>query len=604
MTKLKTNISLSAKMALFTLFIITFLYSCEGNKNIISINAEPQNFNISKTDTASYNVKLIKDKFYTFTINQKGIDVIVYLINNKNEIVKKKDSPNGSNGPEQFYFYCESQGEYQLQIKPLNENENPVKGNYSVAVSEVSTATKISLQKPKYLEDYQTFKNIFEKANSGLYRYFSKREVDSVFASNRSKINNETTYQEFYNLVWNVIDYTGSCHNNLRFPENLKTLLFRKDIFFPIPIKYIDGKLYSNINFDDIPAGTEIISVNGIKATEFANKISKYRSTDGVNQTSKYNFLQTNWTPFYIYKSYGEKEEFSITYKYNDKTKSVIAKSVNYTAYKNNYNQRYSRVYDEKTNDDYQYKYIDSLEVGVLSIKSFDVGEKGNEDYNKYKSFLDSVFISLRNKKNLIVDIRGNGGGSGDALMLLTSYLSNKTVKENISAYTLFNKIPYPKFYKGSIQSTEDFLFDYVNEFKDGKYYQNNKFNPEWKPNKNNYQGDYVLLIDPFVASAASHFAAHIKSDKRAIIIGEETGGTYYGHTGHFPVTYELPNSKLELSFSIVNLEQDVIALADEKFGNGIMPDIKIVQNHSDFLDNKDTQLSFALEFIKKKMRK
>ena len=601
----KVNINKSSKYIrlLFILSLILFLSSCEHNKSSISINAIPQEFNILIAETATYNVKLIKDKFYSFTINQKGIDVVVYLVNSKNEIVKEKDSPNGSDGPEQFYFYCENQDEYQLQIKPLNENENSLAGKYSIAVSEVSTETKITLDKSDYLEDFQTFRDIFEKANSGLYRYYSKQEVDSVFAINKNKINAETTYLAFYNLIWNVIDYTGSCHNNLRLPEYLKTLLFRKDIFFPIPVKYIDGKLYSNINFDNIPIGAEIVSVNGIKATEFANRISKYRSTDGVNQTSKYNYIQTNRTPFYIYNAYGEKEAFSIAYKYKDATKFVVAKSVNYTKYKDNYSQRYSSAYDEKINDAYQYRYIDSLELGVLSIKSFDIGEKGNETYEKYESFLDTVFTSLKDK-NLIVDVRGNGGGSGDALMLLTSYLSDRSVKENIGAYTLFNEVPYPKLFKGSIQNTEDFLFDYVNEFRNGKFYQNNKFNPDWKPNKNNYQGDFILLIDPFVASAAAHFAAHIKSDRRATVIGEETGGTYYGHTGHFPVTYELPNSKLKLRFSIVNLEQDVIKLADEKFGNGVMPDIKIVQNHTDFLNNKDTQLNFAFELIKKKSQK
>jgi hypothetical protein len=566
MVKVNINKSYKYKTPLFILSLILLFCSCEDNSNRISINATPQEFNISNTDSATYNVKLIKDKFYSFTINQKGIDVVVYLVNSKNEIVQKKDSPNGSYGPEKFYFYCEIQ------------NENYLTGKYTVAVSEVSNETKITLDKSDYLEDFSTFRTVFEKANSGLYRYYSKQEIDSVFSINKNKINNKTTYQEFYNLVWNVIDYTGSCHNNLRLPEYLKTLLFRKDIFFPIPIKYIDGKLYSNINSNDIPVGAEIISVNGIKATEFSNQIAKYRSTDGINQTSKYNFIQTDWAPLYIYHAYGEKDEFNINYKYNTETKSVILKSVNFNSYIDNYNQRHSRAYDEKANDAYQYRYVDSLEAGVLSIKSFNIGEKGNETYNKYESFLDSVFISLKNKKALIVDIRGNGGGSGDALMLLTSYLSNRSVKENIGAYTLFNKIPYPEFYKGSIQNAEEFLFDYVSDFRDGKYYQNSKFNPIWKPNKNNYKGDFIF--------------------------GEETGGAYYGHTGHFPVAYVLPNSKLELSFSIVNLEQDVIKLVDEKFGNGIMPDIKIVQNHIDFLDNKDTQLSFIFEFIKKKMQK
>ncbi|WBX77985.1 S41 family peptidase [Tenacibaculum ovolyticum] len=604
MSNIKTNQSLGYKTILCILSLVIFFYSCDSKKNRLSINAAPQEFHILKTDTVAYSVKLIKDKFYSFNIDQKGIDLVVYLVNSKNEIVKEKDSPNGRNGAEQFYFYCENQDEYQLQIKPLNENENSKEGKYSVAISEVSTETEISLSEPQYLEDFKIFRGIFEKANSGLYRYHSKKEVDSVFSINKSKIGGKTTYLEFQNLIWNVIDYTGSCHNNLRFPKYLKTLLFRKDIFFPVPLKFLDKKLYSNCNYKGIPSGAEIISVNKIAATQFANKISRFRSTDGFNETSKFNFIQTNLAPFYIYKAYGEQDEFVIEYKYDTNVKSVTVKGVNYATYKDNYNKRYSKKYEEKIQDDYHYEYIDSLDVGLLSVKSFAVGQKGNESYSKYKSFLDTVFISLKNKKNLIVDLRRNGGGSGDALMLLTTYLSNRIVKENVSAYTIFNKIPYPEFYKGSIKQSEDFLLDYVTEFNNGKYYQNQKFNPEWKPNKNRFQKNFILLIDPFVASAASHFSAHIKSDKRAIVIGEETGGTYYGHTGHLPATYELPNSKLGLNFSVVNLEQDVVKLKDEEFGNGVMPDIKIIQSHKDFLENKDSQLNYALKYIKNKATK
>ena len=34
------------------------------------------------------------------------------------------------------------------------------------------------------------------------------------------------------------------------------------------------------------------------------------------------------------------------------------------------------------------------------------------------------------------------------------------------------------------------------------------------------------------------------------------------------------------------------------------MPNIRIVQSHKDFLEDKDTQLSFAIEYIKKKVSK
>ena len=124
-------------------------------------------------------------------------------------------------------------------------------------------------------------------------------------------------------------------------------------------------------------------------------------------------------------------------------------------------------------------------------------------------------------------------------------------------------------------------------------------FNKEWLPNKSAFKGNLILLIDPFVASAGSLFASLVKSDKKATVIGEETLGGYYGHTGHIPVNYELPNSKLILTFSIVDLEQDVKQVSDEKYGDGINPDFKVVQTYADFLENKDTQLNYAIEKIK-----
>jgi len=567
--------------------------------NMLAVGKAPEEYSILKTDSVLHDINLEKDKFYSFTIDQRGMDVVVYLVNNKSEIVKEKDSPNGSNGPEQFYYYCENQGQFRLRIKPFDDDNNPEEGNYAITITEVSTDVVIDLDEQKMLADYQIFKGIFEKANSGLYRYYPKQKVDSVFAVNRNKINSNTTYLEFYNLVWNVIDYTGSCHNNLNFPESLKTLLFRKKIFFPIPLKYIDGKLYSNGNANSIPAGSEIISVNAIGAAEFSTRISQYRSTDGFNRTAKYKFIQTNWAPTYIYNVYGEKKEFTIKYKHDGVVKTMVAKSVDFPTYRISYNARYSRAYEERIRADFHYRYNDTIDTGLLTIKSFNFGEQGDESYVAYESFLDSVFISLKNKKNLIVDIRGNGGGSGDALMLLTSYLSKRNVKENTQAYTLFEKVPMPQYYKNDEAGTEEFLSEYLCEFKNGKYYQNQKFNPIWEPAKNAYQGVLFLLIDPFVASAASHFAAHIKSDKSAMVIGEETGGGYYGHTGHIPVDYELPNSKLAFNFSIVNVEQDVAELADEKLGDGVMPDIRIVQNHEDFLKNEDSQLNFVFECIK-----
>ena len=109
------------------------------------------------------------------------------------------------------------------------------------------------------------------------------------------------------------------------------------------------------------------------------------------------------------------------------------------------------------------------------------------------------------------------------------------------------------------------------------------------------------MLINPFVASAGSLFASMVKSDSETTLIGEETLGGYYGHTGHIPVTYKLPNSNFLLTFSIVDIEQDVKKIEDQKLGDGVKPDFRIIQPFTDFINKKDTQLNFTIKKIKSK---
>ncbi|WP_343637359.1 S41 family peptidase [Fluviicola sp.] len=458
-----------------------------------------------------------------------------------------------------------------------------------------------SFSKHQFQKDFDILQRIYEKANAGLYKYHSKRETDSIFQANRKRIRNGISYREFYKLVWEVIDFTGSCHNDLFYPDTLKNALRQQRIFFPLPLKYIRNKLYTNLAWENMPAGSEILAINHTDATSFATEVSRFLSTDGYNTTGKYAFLETNALFFNVYLAYGPQQSFTISYKDSSGITQKTLEAVDYKTAIGNYRQRFIPDY-EKNVPDYSFRLLD--QTGLLTVSTFALGGTKSDGHQKYARFLDSVFTDLKQKniRNLIVDIRENGGGNDPNDLLLYSYLTHRNFRENKSAHTLFNKVPLKKYYleeeKNEIKELEETLKEEHSVLKDGKYYQNETFNPVWTPKPNAFSGNIYLLISPFVASAGSLFASMVKSDEGPVVIGQEALGGYYGHTGHIPVTYRLPNTGLRLSFSIVDLEQDVQKLPDQRYGDGIKPDYQVEQTIDDYLGDKDTILEFAKKLL------
>jgi hypothetical protein len=473
----------------------------------------------------------------------------------------------------------------------------------------------------KMKQDFEIFKQISKEANSGLYKYRTEQQIDSIYTWGNLQIEKLLTYRDFYNLICKISNFEGSVHNNVSLPKkyakNLKNETFG---YFPYPIKWIDGKWLLNIDGEQIPLGSEIVEINDTKIEKIIPELYKYYSTDGNNLTGKRIGLMTSF-PKYYRLHFGITKSFKVSYL-NPNTKKFETKnieSIGNKAYYENFRKMHSMTINQfyyadlKENQKYKYKQLDSI-TGILIIHTFDMGNETTKEHLKYKQFLDSIFVDFKTKglKNLIVDVRNNGGGTDPNDLITYSYLTNRNFQENIQAWISFNKIPMLKYIDHKVPSFIRPLFigKFNKEFqkifpqeKNGKFYQdeNSDDHKIRTPNQNAFTGNVYLLTSPRIASAGSLFAAMLAGNENTTTIGEETMGGYYGHNGHSPLSYKLPKSKIVITFSVVNLEQDVPKKVNQKYDRGIIPDFEITQTFDDFIKNTDTQMNFTLELIKKK---
>lgn len=476
----------------------------------------------------------------------------------------------------------------------------------------------------KMYKDLKVFKNIRLKANSGLYKYRSKEEIDSIYDWAKTEIAHSKTYLDFYNIICQLTDFEGSLHNATSLPEKYNSNL-RKETegYFPFPIIWIDGQWRINYENEEIPIGGEIIEINNEPISKIITNLYKYYTTDGQNITGKRIGIRGHFARYYRLH-YGKQKEFRISFKNPDSglIEEKTLESVGYSTYYDHVNARYSKPFDQiyyadlKSHQKYKYEQIDDY-TRLLTVHTFSMGNENAIEHKVYRAFLDRVFTDLKknNIQNLIVDIRQNGGGTDPNDLVTYSYLTQRNFQENKEAWISFKRVPYlkyaytkiPKFLRplGAASYNKMFQEDFYVE-KDNQYFQGPLSDDHhvWTPNQNAFTGKVYLLISPAVASAGSLFAAMLASNENTTVVGEETMGGYYGHNGHTPLGYILPKSKIETFFSVVNLEQDVPEKSNQIYDRGILSDYEVSQSFEDFLEHKDTQLDFAMDLIKKNTAK
>lgn len=299
---------------------------------------------------------------------------------------------------------------------------------------------------------------------------------------------------------------------------------------FPIDIRLADGKifvktdLYKNRSFEE---NTELTSVNGVDARRIMSSLLKLYPVE-LSEDLYYKTLERDFYILLLYAGLFTEERIELGLKNAGGESVYETEMMPYSSYSKN-----------KTTEEippYTFSIKKPEKEATVRLKNFLPSEK-------YYSFIDSLFDVIRQEKirSLILDIRGNSGGSSDAVDTLMSHLYKGRYNLYNEAYVKISEAVKKKYQKRDTSFyaliKDKPLGDLVPEEMESTY--------SCKPDV--YTGPLEVWVDERTYSGAASFANLIKELKRGKVRGISGGRNLY--FGDF-LFFELPRTKLLFAVS------------------------------------------------------
>ncbi|GAA4230742.1 S41 family peptidase [Postechiella marina] len=473
-----------------------------------------------------------------------------------------------------------------------------------------------------------------KKHHPKLYQYTSKSVLDYKIDSLKKSITKPINSRAFYKKIAPVLAHVRQGHISVssaskRFTrKESKELKKNKFEFYDLDFDYINDKLWiiNTRGKDSSLVGSEVVKIENDNTSDLI-KIYKTRyASDGYNKTLHNRSVGRYFASLY-YKDKGFVDSLTVTLKNKDsiyvkvlrrvpkktknqdslkikkktrlaKTDKQLAKAKakqlkrenkkrGYIAKRKEYNRNFSFIGKDST-------------VAYMNIRSF--------TRTNYKRFYKESFKKIDSAKTnyLILDLRNNGGGRIAEIDYLYAYLTTKPYKfmEDsevnsrlpIFKYLMSNTTSVGTKVVGGLFSPFIIAHNLVKTTKrDGKIYYKFKYSKEKEPNALNFKGQIYVLINGNSFSASSLISTHLQANKRAIFVGEETGGAYNGCVAGIYKIYKLPTSQIKTRIGLMQIEAPEKQTPD---GYGVRANIKIEPTILDKLSRTDPELNWVLNDI------
>ncbi|WP_128545848.1 S41 family peptidase [Larkinella soli] len=454
-------------------------------------------------------------------------------------------------------------------------------------------ATRLSAQTltPEQLkEDFGRFRTALHEVHPEMYRYTPKTTFDSLFTAAEAGLNRPMTQHEFYVRMLPLLTALKDGHIKWIRAGQDEHYPFSTESLFPFRLYFVGNRAWVVGDYggeNRIPNGAEVTAINGLSTeTVIRRLLPNMTFADGHTVNGKYEDLNHFFSGYYA-TFIGAPDAFEIDYRAGNENRSVRVSAVTLK-------QITAFVERQKPAGRKPFRLTYPADrTALMTIERFWDDPK-EQDYRK---FLEDSFREMRQKniQNLVLDLRSNEGGEEKYGVLLYRYLALKP-------FRYYDHISVRQKKKYSFPAWTPKLYTklrwlVVKKRGDGYVFTKQPGLKTLKPDRDAFAGKLYVLINGGCFSVTTEFSARAHADRRAVFLGQETGGGYEGNTsGIFTIT-QLPHSKIDLGIGMFGFHMANLPAEGPK-DRGILPDRTVIPTADDILTGNDPVLKTALHMI------
>ena len=453
--------------------------------------------------------------------------------------------------------------------------------------------------------DVLTLRTTYEALHPGLRRYNDDAQLAAAFAALDAEVRDGASLSEAFR-AFSVFAAKIRCGhtflNPTNQPEAIQHALFSGP-HLPFYFRWIDGRMIVTRSLSaetGLAPGDEIAALDGTPASEVLARLLTVARADGSNDSKRVASLERLGTERF--------EPFDVAYPLFFRVNDAFALDILDARGGRRHVVVHGEVAPPATGpsptsppDDtnaslWSLRYLDA-KTAYLAMPTW-------VTYNSkwdWKADLQKDFETLAAKQatTLIVDLRGNEGGTDVGDAILGHYVEAPLHTASLQRWTRYRRVPDPL--RPNLHTWDRSFFDWGDAAKprpDGFYvltrYDDDPAGGDvLAPLSPRSRARLIVLVDGANSSATFQFAQLVQANHLGTLVGEPTGGNQRGINGGAFFFLALPRTGLEIDLPLIGrfpADGHPERLPDR----GLMPDVLVKVTAADLAAGRDPELAAA----------